>query len=373
MLLGESQFLRLTVMAHEAAVAPEVWPDLLARYSEAVGASAAFVQQHYFQEDRSELLVTHGITPRLKDSYNRYYSRLNVWRQRGARLFHEGRALVDEDVCPRSALKRTEFYNDCLLVHGVTRCLAGVIVRSGPQALMFTAMRTELDVPFSDEERSACAHLLPHLIRAHVTEERLQALAAGEAALNALTHGVVLLASDQRVLFSNRAADEVLRAGDGLIRRRDRVIATGPAVNAALQRLFHAALAPGESLACPPAVVVPRASGGRAYQVTAAPLLSRPVSFGGMPAPVALVIIIDPERKPPADAEILRQVYSLTRREAMLAAKLGDGLTLADAAEQLGMRYETARTHLRRILSKTETSRQSELVLLIGRLARGRT
>jgi DNA-binding CsgD family transcriptional regulator len=369
-MLGESDFLRLTVMVHEAAVAPEVWPELLARYSNAVQASAAFMQRHDFHADRSELLITHGITPRLNDTYNRYYSKLNVWRQRGAHLFLEGRVVADEDLCTRTALKRTEFYNDCLLVHGVTRCLTGIVVRRESHALVFTAMRTEGDASFADEERRVCAFLLPHLIRAHATAERMQMLAAGEAALNALTHGVVLLASDQRVLFANRAADEMLRAGDGLIRRRDRVIATRPPVNAALQRLLQAALAPGESLDCPPAVVVPRASGRRAYQVTATPLLARPAPFGGMPAPVALVIMVDPERKRPVRIDILQHVYKLTRREAMLAAKLADGQVLADAAEQLGMQYETARTHLRRILSKTETSRQAELVLLMERLGR---
>jgi DNA-binding CsgD family transcriptional regulator len=48
---------------------------------------------------------------------------------------------------------------------------------------------------------------------------------------------------------------------------------------------------------------------------------------------------------------------------------LGQGQTLDEAAEQLQMRYETARTHLRRILSKTETSRQTELALLLERLS----
>jgi DNA-binding CsgD family transcriptional regulator len=69
--------------------------------------------------------------------------------------------------------------------------------------------------------------------------------------------------------------------------------------------------------------------------------------------------------------DVLKQGYGLTTREAMLAQALGEGDTVAQAAERLQIRYETARTHLRRILSKTRTSRQTELVLLLERLARG--
>jgi DNA-binding CsgD family transcriptional regulator len=82
------------------------------------------------------------------------------------------------------------------------------------------------------------------------------------------------------------------------------------------------------------------------------------------------VLITDPERRRPLDVELLQQGFGLTPREAALARALVDGDTVAAAADRLEMRYETARTHLRRILSKTQTSRQSELVLLLERLAR---
>ena len=55
------------------------------------------------------------------------------------------------------------------------------------------------------------------------------------------------------------------------------------------------------------------------------------------------------------------QTYKLTRKEAMLAAKLSEGKSVEQAAEELAITYETARTHLRRIFSKTGTSRQAEL------------
>jgi DNA-binding CsgD family transcriptional regulator len=56
----------------------------------------------------------------------------------------------------------------------------------------------------------------------------------------------------------------------------------------------------------------------------------------------------------------------LTPAEARLAVALTQGQTLEQAAERLAIRYETARTHLRRILEKTQTSRQADLMMLLS-------
>src|SRR5204863_2287614 len=106
----------------------------------------------------------------------------------------------------------------------------------------------------------------------------------------------------------------------------------------------------------------------RAYQLVAAPLRTRFRLFAGIPMPVAVVLITDPERQDPTDIELLVRTYKLTPKEATMAAKLSAGRSVKQAAEELAITYETARTHLRRIFSKTETSRQAELLLLMARL-----
>jgi DNA-binding CsgD family transcriptional regulator len=81
-----------------------------------------------------------------------------------------------------------------------------------------------------------------------------------------------------------------------------------------------------------------------------------------------LVLITDPERQAPANGDLLRELFQLTRKEAAITAKLSEGKSVEQAATELSVTYETARTHLRRIFSKTGTSRQAELLLLIARL-----
>ena len=62
---------------------------------------------------------------------------------------------------------------------------------------------------------------------------------------------------------------------------------------------------------------------------------------------------------------ILHRSFGLTPSEADLALRLVAGETLQSAAAKLHISYETARTRLKRIFSKTGTCRQAELVVVI--------
>lgn len=65
----------------------------------------------------------------------------------------------------------------------------------------------------------------------------------------------------------------------------------------------------------------------------------------------------------------LAQCLELTGAEARVAGLLLSGLDRAAIAEHLGVAGNTVRTHLARLMSKTDTHRQSELVQLLGRVA----
>ena len=61
--------------------------------------------------------------------------------------------------------------------------------------------------------------------------------------------------------------------------------------------------------------------------------------------------------------ELLRSHFGLTPSEARLALHLVAGETLRSAEVKLSISYETARTHLKNIFSKTGTCRRAELVI----------
>jgi DNA-binding CsgD family transcriptional regulator len=65
----------------------------------------------------------------------------------------------------------------------------------------------------------------------------------------------------------------------------------------------------------------------------------------------------------------LNSVYGLTASEILLTLRLFAGETLREAAQTLGISYETARTKLKSIFYKTGTGRQAQLILLLARHA----
>lgn len=73
-------------------------------------------------------------------------------------------------------------------------------------------------------------------------------------------------------------------------------------------------------------------------------------------------MVHDPLARATVNAELVARVLGLTSTEAELAAALAEGRSLAEFASARGCREATARTHLKRVLEKTGTHRQGELV-----------
>ena len=368
---SETELLRLALKAYEAASDPELWPGFLKGYAETVSADASFLQIHDLAGHKSTIVGGFGISSPLKQAYNEHYSKQNLWRDRGRALYRPGRVNLDQEQCPRSVLERSEYYNDCLKRFGIAYSMGAVIAREGDYAPTLTSLRSPAKHSFGESEREVGRFLMPHLARAWAVHQRLGILEAGESMLNTLPLGILFLASNGVAVYCNCAAEEIFRANDGLALRGGRLSAADRIADAQLRRAVQEAVSPRASMGSS-AVHVRRIhargdSNGRNYQVVAAPLRKRFRQFTGMLEPIAVAFITDPERHTPASTDALMQAYTLTRKEAMLAARLSEGQSVKQASEELAITYETARTHLRRIFSKTGTSRQAELILLIAR------
>ncbi len=65
---------------------------------------------------------------------------------------------------------------------------------------------------------------------------------------------------------------------------------------------------------------------------------------------------------------IAQDLFRLTRREALVAARLASGQGPQGTANALGVSVDTVRSHIRRIFEKCEVRTLSELVALLHRL-----
>lgn len=81
--------------------------------------------------------------------------------------------------------------------------------------------------------------------------------------------------------------------------------------------------------------------------------------------PVLLALCPLPGHRSHDAAARLAQVHDLPRREAELAMALADGLSIAEAAEEMGLTLETARNYSKRLYAKLGVRGQAELVRLV--------
>lgn len=84
----------------------------------------------------------------------------------------------------------------------------------------------------------------------------------------------------------------------------------------------------------------------------------------------ALVLIRDPDANR-LDPEVVGEVLGLTPAESRVAVLLATGRSVREIARELGRSEHTARWTLKKVLAKTDTSRQSELVRLLLQLSPG--
>jgi len=81
-----------------------------------------------------------------------------------------------------------------------------------------------------------------------------------------------------------------------------------------------------------------------------------------------MLILVDPEKRPDAAAEFVSNAFALSKAEARLIPLLLQGKTPSEIAQILELKMPTVRSQLSNIFAKTGTTRQQELIRLLGAL-----
>ncbi|GGB92706.1 hypothetical protein GCM10011494_08860 [Novosphingobium endophyticum] len=190
--------------------------------------------------------------------------------------------------------------------------------------------------------------------------ERMTASVAKEA-VRRMSFGWVTLDSEGRILDADVYGAQVLAGSGSLTRSKEgRLTARDPA----LRRQVQAAVADlaNNPQARPRAIVLSREpwldlllvpSGQRMGTTQAAP---------------AIICYLHADTWSSADrCEQLAQLFDLAPSEARLALALSRGMSISEAAPELGLTVESARTYSKRIYAKTGARGQADLVRFIHR------
>ena len=287
-----------------------------------------------------------------------------------------GKVVPFESFISAAEILRSEFYHDFLLPCGLSwgPNFSAVLAREEERPAAFMAIANRRGAaPLDAEGVELLELLIPHLIMMRSTWATLQEVSSRETqladAFDLLPTAVFIVDARHRVIWANRSARVLVGDRDGLCIERGRLRAETRSVSRRLEMLLGAAAGTGDGrgLSAGGTLLAPRASGGRPLEVRIAPLpLATALQTLDL-AGVAAVFAIDPDAASPDAPEVLAALYGLTPAECALATLLSRDLTLSDAADQLCITLETARSHLKALLRKTGTNRQASLVRLLVR------
>ena len=185
---------------------------------------------------------------------------------------------------------------------------------------------------------------------------------AMDGVLDRLSIGVLLLQPGGEILFMNQSAVNILAEEDGLSVGRENILKAG---NPELSKQIVED--------CQMLIQDPAEEGGQTFALSVPrPSLKNDLKLIFTRYPVSpghedqvLLFLTDPEIQTLPSAEMLSRLFNLSPAEGRLARELASGKKVEEISEAMGITVSSVRTYLKRLMEKTGTSRQAELVRLL--------
>ncbi|MCR4520487.1 MULTISPECIES: helix-turn-helix transcriptional regulator [Bosea] len=345
---------------YEAAIVPESWPAVLRDTARIAHCREALLGTVLHDEVR--LLAS---SPEFCESYEEVLRRIPLpVNERAQRLLVHGRHgfITDEDVFTGDEIAREPVYQEHLIPAGYGSGVATVIGAPTGDTTIVHCERTFAEGTVDGQAIAALDRLRPHFARAGLLGRRLamERARAASQALELMGLPAAVLSLRGHLLDAN-ALFQDLMPGVFLDRAARLTLAHAPADE------MLAAVIAGFSRSDLPQLVrslpIPSNRGESPMVVHVAPIRGRArdvFSFAG-----AIIVATPVAAGAGPDAGLIAGLFDLTPAEARLAAVIAGGHPPRDAASRLGVTEATARTTLKRILAKTGTRRQADLVGLL--------
>jgi len=279
-----------------------------------------------------------------------------------------------QDLMDERTWAACDFYREFLAPMDVFHVM-GVDIEAKPDLVCSLRLcRSRSGGRFSAAELTAFGELLPHIRQYLRLRVMLNEARAREQILDSMMErmklGAVVLDAGAKIVHRVGSARSLLSGGRRFYVSAGELRAASPANDRKLQRLLQqAAEAAGRGSGEESRTVLFQDDGSGTTLGVAARTLTL-ASASGQQGTGTMVVFRDADCDLDISEENLRTLFELTPAEARLGRLLIRGLTIDEAAADLGVSRNTLRTHLRSLFFKTGTTRQAELVrALLGSFA----
>jgi DNA-binding CsgD family transcriptional regulator len=359
---------------YDAGLEAISWESALDQVMQAVDAevSALLVEDRSRRPTGLDILSLRGYPDDVPSRYGSYFVDHDI-RQPAIDNLSAGQLYVDNRTMPFSVIEQSEIYNDFYRPIGVAHGMGAVAFNDGKRFGILSVHRALKAGEFRPKDILLFERIAPHLTRAlHVQRQVARANAVADGLAVALRHfqmAVLLVDERGEVIEFNPAAGALLRQPVCPLRltaRRLSAVSSGDA--AALAHAIAAAIATaqGRAVSAPPILRLAKTDGSGVAGVMVVP--ARPVGRLGIASrPLVLVFVSDPRRGIVTTPELLTSQFGLSPTEAQVAARLAAGDRIEEIADTRRVSQETVRVQVKRILAKTETRSQGQLIAVVAR------
>jgi DNA-binding CsgD family transcriptional regulator len=369
----ERRALALVEKIYDAVVEPDAWNDFLALLSDELGGAA--IQLSLRLPGRLPT-PENFFSIHLYDEYHPVFVKHIVeglpWSNGDPEAFR-GRFGLASEVVTQGDPENGSFYADYMEPQGLSAewPVCHMIAVDGGRPLAGVVIYRRDDCrEISNADLAMLDSLVPHLQRAYALHCELR---SDEHERRALTEvidrfptGVMLFDADGTVVLMNRSAEKIIECDDGFRLKDGHPHLADPRQNRLLQELLRRAATSEAQHGNTTGQVISfeRPSGKRPFSAMVGPLVAAAPDMATDEAR-ALLFIADPDGGHTSTREVLEELYELTRAEADLVRLVSEGRSLEEVAQTRGVTINTVRSQLKQVFSKTDTSRQGELVHLV--------
>jgi len=365
---ADNELLDLVGRTYDAALDETLWAALADGIAQTFQSPSCTL--HLIHPHKGELTFlgrTENIAENM-ESYTAYYHARDLWVE-GALSVGLGKVSIGHELVSDAKLLRSEFYSDwCRKAD--QRYIAGTVFPVDGDLGVVAVHRPAEARDYAGEDKRRIAAFLSHLRRAlQIRNQLCDASLERHATLDVLDRidvACVVVTGSSHVVYANALAESLLRQGDAIRVIAGRLVSNDQVAGRRLSLAVVEAVsaASGNDAAVNSTFAIARED-RLPLTVMVAPL--RPAQDGfGAAIPSAIVFVRDLE-KPTLSSRALRGLFGLTAAEANIAAKLAKGVSLEGIAAAHCVSLNTVRTHLKNVLTKTNTRRQAELVALLLR------
>ena len=368
MVRGTAQLLDLVGLIYDAVLEPDRWNAVLERSTAFVGGMGASIFREDLIRKVGNAYYTWGMDPAYEQLYFKKYIHHNPIVS-AVLTADVGHVSSNSQHLAPAEFFATRFYKEWARPQGLVDNIFCVLERSATSTAEVVVFRHERDGMADVKARELLGALVPHIRRAvlisNVIEHKSSEVQGFSDLLDHIRAGVFVVDASGSIIYSNRAANDILLAGDYLRATSGKLTARQGEINQLLHEAFRTA-GDGDTAISDKSVAISLMAGdGTRHAANLLPLTRRRADGIDKNA-VAAVFVHKAALELPNPPDIIANAYHLTKTELRVLLALVQLGGCPEVAEALGVGNGTVKTHLRNLFQKTGVRHQTDLVKLVA-------